>query len=346
MRRLNAIALLLLAAAACDNPLEYRSTPLEPQLTVNGQFSADEDCHYLYVGLCDDKTLLMPPEATVSCSVNGQFRCNGTITEMTDRNIPLVYGETFYSPESLRQNVYAIKTTFNAGDHVEITVNAGGMAASVALEVPQAPVSASFDSEWREMAIDEDSLPETVLSARTSFPDFSGTDDWYRLDFLMSFQGESRFIQYYLTALNTSDDPVLAEGRIDSGGGLDVVRMMAGNPYSIFSDNLFGGENVTVTANFEQEGVEDGPITGHFPKGEYQRRLRVRLHHLDYNSFRYLKMLALKRIDLFSSDFTEPVTLPCNVKGGIGFVSISNPAVGFLSLSDIYYDGKTISEVQ
>ena len=53
--------------------------------------------------------------------------------------------------------------------------------------------------------------------------------------------------------------------------------------------------------------------------------IRIRLHALTEDTYRYLQALNCLEDDDYDNALMEPVSLPCNVQGGIGFVSVSTP---------------------
>ena len=145
---------------------------------------------------------------------------------------------------------------------------------------------------------------------------------------LIYTERDSLTTQIYSDLVNR-EDIILTDGNI-SHSQEDEDNLMfprIENKYNIFTDNRFRNSSATLkvytrlyddfTAN-ALHGITYG-------KTYCTQSIHIRLLNLTADYYRYLKALNCLDDDDYDTTLMEPVSLPCNVSGGIGFVGVATP---------------------
>ena len=178
---------------------------------------------------------------------------------------------------------------------------------------------------------------------RVTLQDIPSEDSYYRMDVAIEYtldDGEQAQTNVAGVWMDTSSEPVLSTATSGSGGLLDALTEES-NRYNAFSDNIFKDQEYTLKLFFNESQVsylrnyyyvyetdwtydeETGKyIPSPLPEGyTYKTNMRVRLYSISHDQYIYLKALDLDDLAVF---FSEPVSIPSNVNGGMGFVTIDN----------------------
>ena len=73
-----------------------------------------------------------------------------------------------------------------------------------------------------------------------------------------------------------------------------------------------------------------------------EHRLEVRLSHCSQEAYYYLRSLRTISSNGYYPEIVEPVTIPTNIVGGVGFVDVVNTAVARIELPTEERSGKDI----
>lgn len=348
---------------SCENEIPYNPEMRQPCLVMNALLEAGEDKTnevYLYLSTGDNLDKVND-DAKLTLYVNGQLA--ETPQAFKPEEIYLYPGE-WLSPEdyeTLLKNIhykkYRLSTPLKPGDLVRLEATAQGssLRATAEVQVPQPP---------QDFRVDTCTVPLNMGSGivtphrryLVTINDAVNENNYYRLDirnqflvryhiheYLRDEQGnfiedenhnliyterDSLSTQVYSDLVNR-EDIILTDGNV-SHSQEDEDNLMfprIENKYNIFTDNRFRNSSATLkvytrlyddfTAN-ALHGITYG-------KTYCTQSIHIRLLNLTADYYRYLKALNCLDDDDYDTTLMEPVSLPCNVSGGIGFVGIATP---------------------
>ena len=349
------IIAILAAAVSCTTTDYLDVDDIDPILVMNGQLQTGNTTHDIFLSTSSRSTLKGVDNADVSVSVNGgaPFKATLIVPDPDDMS------QQYYSETRSR---YSFDYTFSPGDVLSVTASDGtNPTAEATATVPLSPILKNVEivhdvphsSSDSFLDIDfggyVDPTPyypyedapypiDTWHQMKITLQDLPG-DTYYRLEVCIESvvdNGETKETYYSGISPDVSSEPVLSPAT-NSDGGLLEALMEEGNRYNIFSDELFKDKEYTLnlffnesyvyylrryqtsyyyneeTGEWEEEQVPDN-IT-------YTTKMIVRLFAISHEQYIYLKALDLGDLALF---FSEPVSIPSNVEGGMGFVTIDN----------------------
>lgn len=349
---------------ACTETLDYHRTDIPPQLNMNAQLKVGDTLHLVHLCISTDKTIQEIRSGTVRCLVNGTLAATAKpvdaenhVTKILDNSFE---GGRNNTPKQLLQQSYGFQADFKEGDIVRIEAEADGFSAWSEVIVPKAPrfeiadTMSSVDPS-HTIVTDDEVLPSKTLKIR-----LKGTDDvpgknYYRLWGMLQsdqvfhysveeFDPETSQMKetaaqkrcFYANGIKLwwGNDPILSDGA--PAEDLDLFGARE-NYYNAFSDNLFSGGTFELGFMVHKEylGYADPEVFyRQQPDGQFfypdsvfvRNRLEICLSAITETDYDMLKALSLHKYnDEDISFFTEPITFPDNVEGGVGVVSVENP---------------------
>lgn len=345
----------LIAAASCTNTDYIDVDDVDPVLVINAQLNTANTTHSIYLSSSSLSQLKEVNGANVTVSVNG-----GAPIVATEDNT----GEEEYGYGLKNGTRYNFDYSFAPGDNVSFDVSNGpGSVAGATVTVPKDPVikkvellhevpHTSSDSMfdyggyyYDSNYVDEDNpYPyDSWHELRVTLQDIPSEDSYYRLDVFIEYTLKDKKNVETGTAgiwLDTSSEPVLTSATSSTGGLLDALTEES-NSHNAFSDNVFKDKEYTLKLFFQESQVS---YTRHYysyyetqwnydeasgkyipdplPKGvTFSSKMIVRLYSISHDQYIYLKALGVQDMALF---FSEPVSIPSNVNGGMGFVNIDS----------------------
>lgn len=334
MRKIIPILMLAFLGTGCYKEIRIPTEDKDPVLVMNAQMDNLEETHTVSLS----RSLLSKVEPFSGARV--KVYVNGTLV-----------AEAVETPEDSgwNQTAYEFEATFEPGDEVRIEATKDAFNASSTVIVPPAVAIASVDTSSVRMTYLDDTSDYLQLKAR--FKDLPG-DSWYGVDNRVSdlweyLDEEGNVIPGYVVHSNsmgnieTGFDPVISEGSGKTSGSDFAALLSVENTYNCFSDSPIAGEEYTLRVMTYPWNVylddyrfgllvpavlEDGPdpwsILAKLPT-RIHRECYFRLRSLDFTQYHYLK--ALNNLETFGTEMSflvEPTIIPCNVEGGLGFVSI------------------------
>jgi hypothetical protein len=345
----------LAAAVSCTNTDYLDVDDVDPILVLNGQMKTGETTHGLFLSSSSLSALKGVDNANVSVSVNGGAPIKATLYVAPEDD----YSQQYYSETRSR---YDFDYTFSPGDVITVTASDGKHpTAQATASVPLTPVLKNVEivhnvphsSSNSFLDIDfggyteptpyypyEDS-PYPIDSwhqLKITLQDLPG-DTYYRLEVFVEYEiddGETKQNGQNGISPDVSSEPVLSPATNSEGGLLEAI-LEESNRYNIFSDDLFKDKEYTLNLFFSENYVfylrqyytdyyyneetgewEPQPVPENLT---YKTKMVVRLYAISHEQYIYLKALDLGDLAMF---FSEPVSIPSNVEGGMGFVTIDN----------------------
>lgn len=346
----------LVAAVSCSNTDYLDVDDIDPILVLNGQMRAGDTTHGLFLSTSSRSALKGVDNADVSVSVNGGAPIKATLFIPDDE-----YSSEQYYRET--RSRYDFDYVFSPGDVLTVTASNGTLPAveatatvplspvlkkvEIVHDVPHSSSDSYLDIDFGGGYTDPvayypyEGAPytfDTWHQLKITIQDLPG-DTYYRLEVCVEYEvdnGETKETGYNGIIMDVSSEPVLNPAT-NSDGGLLEALLEESNRYNIFSDELFKDQEYTLNLFFNENYVyylrryqtdyyynedngewEQEPVPDNIT---YKTNMLVRLYAISHDQYIYLKALDLGDLALF---FSEPVSIPSNVEGGMGFVTIDN----------------------
>lgn len=338
-------ASLALMAVSCTSRIDYRSGLEESLLVVNARLRMDESRHAVSVSLsslresaCQDLT-----DAQVDVFINGKYHSSAEYYVLGKPDDD--YSWYLYLSGAIeRRPGYYFDAEFHEGDEIRLEVSRGDLHASATTIMPKAVGLMSIDTIMVKECPYFDN-PD-ALKCSIKMRDVHGESNYMRLmaeyhvDLTRHHGPTPQYdtLEMWSTIKPTmyfDDDPVL-RGTFHSSREQEAIREtdlnlpLVTNKYCIFPDTGFSDSDYTADI-YLKETVFYNPEPG-FP---FPRTMNSSLSFnlITMNHDEYLYMLAytnaetngmLHSGEVITQMLFEPVTFPCNVEGGLGFVCAEN----------------------
>ena len=328
--------LLLVFEMACERQLDYDISSAAPVPVMNALWSAGDNEHSVF--LCSSyayEVASMEETATVSCFVNGVC-----VSKTTDYIIRL----TKYSNIDLQE--YKVQASLSAGDRVRIVASFPDVELSAESTVPSPPsvqidTTSVADDYYRY--IGQDAVENRRnYSITMTLADDPGTPTYYRF-YSPNVHSEVRRVKDdslvekkdWLWFQFDENDPVYKN--ITAQFPFEMMLefpFLAGtvNATHVFSDELFSDRSYNFYFDLSQKDYE---LTI-WHKRYADISIRFRLASLSREEYLYL-IAANAATASFADPMAEPVVLPYNVKGGLGFFGVENVYDQTIDLKRCYY---------
>lgn len=342
-------ALAAIAAAACTTTEYLDVDNLDPELVINAQMTIDEDVHTIHLSSSSRSKVSPVPEGKVTVKINSGEPFAATWQAP----------EEGYEEFSSSKFVFSDK--LNPGDVVEVNATSGSLSAGATITVPAAPnlLGVEFTQNVKHASSSSDSMfgggeyytywpyaepnpyPGNAWhEVKVKFADEPGVDNFYRVTVYLETiltTDEGTEVSLGHLHLDTSSEPALASGSSD--GGLIDQLTEDSNYYCVFNDKVFDGKEYTLNLYFQEEEImysrkyhnlEGGYydeetwmwVEPEMPEGwSYKTNILVRLYSISHYQYIYLKAMDLNDLAIL---FSEPVSIPSNVEGGMGFVNVDS----------------------
>lgn len=335
MKRI-AILLLVIGLAGCTTKEELILNDDTVYLVLNAQLKAEETSHVAWLSHATSDQGIRPVRGgKVTVSVNGG-------APVTATELPEIDG--FY--ENAVQ--YAFSQTFRPRDEVYIEASDGTRQVSARVLVPDAPDVVSVDTATvfrKGTSWFGDAYESEALQVKVVLRDHPGQADYYRISGFRTYdfpEGNEALILDYVTGepmrddytgeyyiagkpdpiseeeniyIDVSEEPLISGSEGGDGGAAEMIAELfeMQNDWCLFTDTAFEGESYTLRLYLQDNVFLN---YGFLAPGSIEDYLLV--HAISFDQFHYLKALSAPD-DAF---FSEPVSMPSNVEGGLGFVTV------------------------
>ena len=344
---------IILFSTSCENEIPYTPAQSEPQLIMNALLDAGEAENYVYLNLSGTHGLSHVEEATVNLYVNGKLvekaeelpplKPIGSLDMVYDPNAPLNN-----LPEIAKRKKFRITTPLKAGEQIclEAIAENGKYHTTAEVTVPY-PVS-SIQIDTCLIPIRVYSGWETHRQFKITLQDRPNEKNYYRLDIWNDIavhgQYDSRIdtvLYARETAIINREDVILTDGNPSSSEDDedDFFGSYIENKYNVFTDDRFSDATCTLkvyTQLYHNYNLWLYNVT------RRSKSITVRLLSISEAEFRYLKALNTLESGNYEEALMEPVMIPSNVKGGLGFVGISSETRMTMQLPDEIIDNENL----
>lgn len=343
--------------SSCENEIPYSLADRKPMLIMNALLDAEKTENLVYLHLSEGDHIGSIKEATLSLYIND-------VPAESPRPItPREYyahikgqlNEDAY--EALLKNMgfmlFRLTTALRPGDNIrlEATAEDGQYQVSSNVTVPKPLQSLQVDTctalirlwgsmrHYRQYRITLQDLPNeknyyrleivnnkdyhcTTLTART---DENG-DYIMDEDYNFIYDSKDTVVNYQFNELINREDVILTDGHITSSDDDENAMFpVIENKYNIFTDSRFSNSSATLkvyTPLYDDTYDNPGDLT--YTRCTMKHTIIVRLLSLPEIYHRYLKALNCMDDDDYDEAIMEPISLPGNVEGGLGFVGVTS----------------------
>lgn len=290
--------------AACENEIPYNPVNQEPQLIMNAMLDAGQTENYVYLHLSEGNAIGSVKEATLSLYVNDR------LTESLQAITP--------------EEKFRLTTALHPGDNIRLEAVAenGHYHVSSEVTVPHPVESLQVDTCLSYLR--EYNGQKPYRQFKVTLQDSPNEKNYYRLEILndISYHYEDTVIIERHTEIINREDVILTDGHPTSyddeeNGMFPTIK----NKYNIFTDNRFSNSSVTLkvyTRLFDDFYAAEV----YYGKVHRKHTVTVRLLSFPEIGYRYLRALNTLGDDDYDESLMEPISLPNNVKGGLGFVGV------------------------
>ena len=344
--------------AACENEIPYNPGQQEPLLIMNTLLNTGQTENLVYLHLSEGNSIGYINEATLSLYVNGKQ------TESPQAISPEEYYKYMQNQldkeqyeallKSMRFKIFRLTTALKPGDNIRLEATAEGGKYHVSSQVtaPQPIQSLQVDTctalirQWGSM--------RAHRQYHITMQDIPNEKNYYRLEivnnkdfrcviytdnkdengnYIKDENGDYVYtltkdtvVNYKYTELINREDVILTDGHItNSDDDENAMFPNIENKYNIFTDNRFTNSSATlkVYTPLYDDNYEILQSLN-YPRCYLKQTITVRLLSLPETYYRYLKALNCMDDDDYDEAIMEPISLPSNVEGGLGFVGVSS----------------------
>ena len=344
---------------ACENEIPYNPGQQTPQLIMNALLNAGQTENLVYLHLSEGNSIGRINEATLSLYVNDkQVESPQAISpEEYYENMQNQLDKGQYEAllKSMRFKIFRLTARLQPGDNIrlEATAEGGKYHVSSQVTVPRPLQSLQVDTctalirQWGSM--------RAHRQYRITLEDLPNEKNYYRLeivnnkdfrcviytpnedengDYIKDENGDYIYtitkdtvVNYRYTELINREDVILTDGHVTSSDDDENAMFPTNieNKYSIFTDNRFTNSSATLKVYTPlYDDNYDILQSLNYTRCYLKQNITVRVLSLPETYYRYLKALNCMDDEDYDEALMEPISLPSNVEGGLGFVGISS----------------------
>lgn len=344
---------------ACENEIPYNPGQQNPQLIMNALLNAGQTENLVYLHLSEGNSIGRINEATLSLYVNDKQvespqaispeEYYGNMQNQLDK------GQYEALLKSMRFKIFRLTARLQPGDNIrlEATAEGGKYHVSSQVTVPRPLQSLQVDTctalirQWGSM--------RAHRQYRITLEDLPNEKNYYRLeivnnkdfrcviytpnedengDYIKNENGDYIYtitkdtvVNYRYTELINREDVILTDGHVTSSDDDENAMFPTNieNKYSIFTDNRFTNSSATLKVYTPlYDDNYDILQSLNYTRCYLKQNITVRVLSLPETYYRYLKALNCMDDEDYDEALMEPISLPSNVEGGLGFVGISS----------------------
>jgi len=351
MKHLYIIIAWLCFLTSCERIIEYESAT-DHKLVMNATIDAANTTNYVYIGLSGGEEISHVDKAEVELFVNGE-PCE-FLQDVTDETSFVQVDSDKYEGfhaimddyEISRLRKFIMKTPLKSGDDIRLvaTGEKDGTVykASAQTQIPDRPNEISVETKF---------LAETTTTLKNKIydqteykihvKDTKNQKNYYRIGIcaevecwrsvLIPYDNNWGYLyvdsicnEWVVDELENNYDVILNHGQTGNNEDLSTLFPYVKNRYAVFSDELFPNSEADVTV--QTKVLKRELSTSNMKPIFYiiSRNTYVKLCQLTADGYRYYEALNQLMDDNYEPALMDPIVLPTNVEGGLGFVSAEN----------------------
>ncbi|GGJ94347.1 DUF4249 family protein [Parabacteroides faecis] len=303
--------------SACENEIPFNDKYQKPQLLMNAILEAEKEENEVQLYIIDSEKMTLVSNGSVTVYVNNEKK------EVAKSKIVL-----WNSSDSMK--VCRLQTIFHPGDHVrlEATAEDGQYNAWAEVEIPQ-PIEKIIRIDTLLTKIKIGYYMADCIRYRITFDDLPGKRNYYQLaigeksytvDLKTGIRDSLPFDISYPEIIN-QEDIVLTDGHLTTADDdeFGILDMTIQNVRNIFTDSRF--ENGSYTLNVYTRFYD---FNNRYEAVRIQTDAIIHLLSITKADYRYMRAMNCLDSENYNDTFMEPVIVPQNVTGGLGFVGASS----------------------
>lgn len=295
---------------ACENELPFRDKPQAPGLLMNAFLEAGQAKNEISLFIIDGDESIPVSDGFVTLYVNGEKQEEAE-----------VYRGTYTS-------YCTLESPLRGGDRImlEATVEEGKYTGRAEVQVPL-PIEDPIRVDTLRTPLKVGSTMEDCLRYRIAIHDRPSEKNYYQLVIETHThrtipEGET-YTEVEPLEIYNQEDIVLTDGHLTSSDDdeFGILDMTVRNVRNVFTDSRFTDGSYTLN------------VYTYYPafwswSDDWKNRIEVdvviRLLSITEAQFRYLRAMNCLDSEDYIETFMEPVIVPQNVSGGLGFVGASS----------------------
>lgn len=324
---------LIAALISCENKIDYVPKNTDQLLIMNTIMNANNTEHAIMLSISKTYTVKDIANGEIKCFVNNELKATSSTSNIT-------------APNEIK-GILDFNANFKAGDIVRIEAKANNNSFNVRSEIkiPEKVKITKVDT----MSVMKGRTSEQ-MEFKVSMKDLSAAKEYYCINLIYNYK-----LKYLknntvikecegkkILKIDSSEDPVISSGDkryfLNQNGKKSELKTPSNVNY--FFDKMFNGKDVTLKIyiyknqllHFDKENID--PTT--YDEQILERSIDTELSAINYDMYNYLNAMYLLHNSPFSNTpFSEPIKIPTNVHGGLGFISIINPATVHIELKPL-----------
>lgn len=310
--------------SGCENDLPYYIGKQEKQLIMNAMFEAGAKENGVYLNLSGRNNINYIRDGAVTLYVNDEKR-------ETAEALP--GGWSSSGGENL-QKVCKLKTLLHPGDRIrlEASADSGKYQASAEVVVPQPADLIKVDTFLTRIKVD--AYMTDCMRYKITLNDRPGEKNYYQLvirenEYWGDPDDAEEWTPRDIREIINQEEIVLTDGHISTGDDdeYNIFDRTIENKYNVFTDGRFQGTSYTLK-------VYTTYWYGGWPGEAKVADALISILSITKMEYHYIRALSLLESDKYEPTFMEPVVIPTNVQGGLGFVGASSASQVRIRLAD------------
>lgn len=290
---------------ACENEIPFNFRPQEPQLVVNAVLEAGKKENLVYLHIITEKKTEQVENGSVTVYVNDEKK------EVAEARVMSWTGNEYIK-------YCTLSTLFLPGDRVrlEATAEDGRYQASAEVQMPQ-PLEETIQVDTLHTRLKVGYYIEPCMRFHITLKDRPEEKNYYRL----ILEEDDNTSSPFETDIINQEDIVLTDGHLSTADDNEfgITDMVIRNKNNVFTDSRFRNTsytlNIYTTLSRYYNSDKDKAV---------EVDTTVRLLCITEEYYRYLRAMNCLESDDYNAFFMEPVIIPCNIQGGLGFVGASS----------------------
>ena len=311
MQIVSLVLLFTALFAACENEIPFHPGTKAPQLLMNAVLTAGKAENEVRLKIIENDESRHVSNGSVTVYVNGEK------TETADAFIQSAsWHDTI--------KICLLKTPFLPGDRVRLDATAEDDRFHVSSEVRiPMPVTEALRVDTFLTQLKVGYYMQKCMRYKITIQDRPDENNYYQLMILNNeYWGDPDAGWEYPPSVMyqeiiNQEDIVLTDGHLTTADDEEYgnIDMAIRNKNNVFTDNRFKNTSYTLKVytqyfDYYNYGEENHMVV----------EADIRLISLTEAYYRYLRVMNCLDSDNYNPTFMEPLLLPCNVKGGLGFV--------------------------
>lgn len=321
----------LFSLFSCEEEIIVGVDKVDPYIIMNAQLHTDDTTHSIIL-------MIGRRDATDPCSgADVRVYINDNVT---------VRAEEVEMEEIYEKSVYLFDAQIHPGDRVRIEAKARNMSAIADVTAPEAPIIENVNYSIKDESTAENEYEKTFYVLKTTVRDLP-KKSFYRClikaEYEIVTESSTMTLLSDTNLLDPTGEPLLTAGWGSDDDEYSLSNLFSPqNTYSIFTDDSFADGKYSLNLKASKSWVNSpwfDAIDTNIDRATFKPTAIIKVYSMSFLQYKYI--ISLYNLDLFGyevSVIAEPVSLPSNVEGGLGFVTIESCSEYRVPLPEFEFD--------